>query len=207
MIARLKGKVLEKEATRLLIEASGMAFHCHVSLKTNEALPAVGKEAQIFTYFMLNNPGNMGPIYPVLYGFATQEERTMFELLLSVSRLGASKVLAALSTMTPAEIASAILQGDIRQLSTVKGIGPKQGERIVLELQEKVQKLHFGEDVQPGGRGAGQSSGTSELGEAVNALEALGFARKTAEKQIKKIMAREGSLTVEELVRLALMES
>lgn len=203
MIAQIRGKLLEKAATHAVVESGGLGMTCQISLKTSNRLPKVGEETVLFTLFLLSGSGSMGPLVPVLYGFYSKEEKRMFELLLSVSRLGASKALAVLSTMEPAMVSKAITNSDINLLSTVKGIGKKQGERIVLDLKDKIRDMELSAEYN-----TEQESSGVDAQEAIQALEALGFNRKTAEKQVKSIMAKAGAdLSVEELIKQALVQS
>lgn len=203
MIAILRGQLQEKEASRAVVMVGGIGIACRISLKTYEKLPEKGASIELHTLMQLTSSGNVGPLTPVLFGFSTPFERKVFELLISVSRLGASTALATLSYLEAEEVLESISAGDIKKLTTVKGIGNKAAERIVLELKDKAAGLS---GISSSSSGASSTSGVQQ--EALDALEALGFQRSSAEKQIKTIIAsQQGDITVEELVRQVLVQS
>jgi Holliday junction DNA helicase RuvA len=133
----------------------------------------------------------------ILYGFFDLAEKEMFQQLISVSGIGASTARVMLSYMKPAEISRAIIQGDTRSLESVKGIGKKTAERMVLELREKVTKVAVDTNIHP------MINNTLQQ-DALNALTALGIHRQAANQAIEKTLATEPGLSVEELIKKAL---
>jgi Holliday junction DNA helicase RuvA len=188
MIARLNGRLIEKNPTDLLIECAGVGYEVKISLNTYSALPA--EEAVcIYTKLIVREDAHM------LYGFATKEEREMFSYLISVSGIGPNTAIIMLSSMTPDDIAHAILSEDVASIQKIKGIGSKTAQRVIIDLKGKVAKMELGaENI--------FSSNNRNRFDALNALVSLGFDKKSAEKVLDKIDT--GSQTVEQLIKEAL---
>lgn len=193
MIGFLKGKILSLSPETALIEtASGVGFEVLLSGEAYNSL-AGKKEGEVFTYMQLREDGVS------LFGFCSPEEKEMFLKLVSVSGVGPKLGIAVLSGMSAVNVAAAIAAGDVKRLSSIKGMGKKTAERIILELREKVSL-----SAQPSVSG-GESVATPSVGDedSVVALMTLGFTRAESVKAIAR--AREqGATTVEDIIMLAL---
>jgi len=185
MIAQLRGKIIEKNPTDLVIECGGVGYELRVSLNTSTAIDA-SKEALLFTQLIVREDAQ------ILYGFFDKEERTMFNHLISVSGIGPNTAILMLSALRPAEIARAIQSEDLVTIKKIKGIGAKTAERVIVDLRDKVAKLGFTENNL-------SSGGNTSKFEALSALVSLGFDRKSVEKVIDAIYTDEA--TVETLIR------
>lgn len=193
MIGFLKGKILSLSPETALIEtASGVGFEVLLSGEAYNSL-AGKKEGEVFTYMQVREDGVS------LFGFCSPEEKEMFLKLVSVSGVGPKLGIAVLSGMSAVNVAAAIAAGDVKRLSSIKGMGKKTAERIILELREKVSLF-----AQPSVSG-GESVATPSVGDedSVVALMTLGFTRAESVKAIAR--AREqGATTVEDIIMLAL---
>jgi Holliday junction DNA helicase RuvA len=188
MISRLNGRLIEKNPTDLLIECSGVGYEVKISLNTFSVLS--DQEAVVLhTKLIIREDAH------TLYGFATKEEREMFTHLISVSGIGPNTAIIMLSSMSPDEIAQAILTEDVARIQKVKGIGLKTAQRVIIDLKGKVSKMELGtENI--------FSSNNRNRFDALNALVSLGFDKKSAEKVLDKTDT--GTQTVEELIKEAL---
>ncbi|MCE3283677.1 MAG: Holliday junction helicase RuvA [Chitinophagaceae bacterium] len=191
MISFVRGDFAFKTPAQVIVDVNGVGYDLHISLNTYGAISNKEK-GQLFTYLHITENAH------VLYGFAEPRERELFLMLISVSGVGAATARMMLSGMKPEEITRAILQGNAKQLESIKGIGRKTAERLILELRDKVGKQ--AEDLI--NLTAGHNTNETD---AVNALISLGIARNTAEQAIKKVNASTAeSLHVEELIKQAL---
>lgn len=186
MIAQLQGKLVEKNATNLVIDCNGVGYDVKISLNTYSS---IGSEefTKVYTQFIVREDAQL------LYGFATKEEREMFNLLISVSGIGPNTAMIMLSSLVPAEIAHAIQVEDVRTIQSIKGIGAKTAQRVIIDLKDKVLKFSFGEEILPVGHNTNKF-------DALTALVSLGFDKKNAEKALEKII-QSGNETVEELIK------
>ena len=191
MIHHLKGKLVEKNPTYVVVECSGVGYFVHISLHTFSLLHKDSEAISIYTHLQVKEDSQ------TLFGFMEKSERDLFRLLISVSGVGASTARTMLSSIEPRKIMEAIAAGNVATVQSIKGIGAKTAQRVILDLKDKVLKV-FGE----GEVFVSQSNTNRE--EALSALETLGFARKPAEKVIEKIMKETTDPTVETLIKLAL---
>ncbi len=176
MIGRLSGVVLEKRPDRALVDASGVGYELHVPLRTYAALPAVGERASLHVHTHVREDAIL------LFGFATVEERELFERLITVSGIGPRLALVVLSGLPVPELVVAIAAQDAKRLSSIPGVGKKLAERLGLELKDKVAGIVAGAAAgSPGG--AGGAAGLTE--DAVGALLNLGYRRPQAEAAVK----------------------
>ncbi|PQJ15840.1 Holliday junction branch migration protein RuvA [Aureicoccus marinus] len=190
MITHISGRMIEKTPAYVIVEAAGVGYMLHISLHTYGLLS--GEEQQhIYTHLHIKEDAH------TLYGFAEPSEREVFRLLLSVSGIGTSTARNLLSAMSPAEMVQAISGGNAASIQAVKGIGAKTAQRVILDLKDKILSLEFSEELS-------KSSGNTAKEEALSALEVLGFARRSAEKVIDKVLADQPSLGVEEMIKYAL---
>jgi holliday junction DNA helicase RuvA len=191
MYAYLKGKFVDKTPAQIYVDVNGVAFEVNISLNTYSAIQHLD-EGKLFVYFQVKEDGQ------TLYGFFDKSEKEMFVLLLSVSGIGAATARMMLSSLKPAEVGRAILQNNVKLIESIKGIGKKTAERLVLELKDKVGKLNF-DGLQV------LSKGNILEQDALNALTALGISRLQAEQSIQKIVKAEPQIIhLEELIKKAL---
>lgn len=191
MIAFVKGEFVHKTPTVVHVDVQGVGYELQISLHTFSKIQHLNKGV-LQTYLQVREDGH------TLYGFYDGYEKEMFIQLISVSGIGASTARMMLSSMRPEEISRAILQGNLKQLESIKGIGKKSAERIILELRDKVGKKLPETNI------SSLINNTLEQ-DALNALIALGIARPTAEQAIKKVLTAEpDSVRVEEIIKKVL---
>ncbi|MFC0771838.1 Holliday junction branch migration protein RuvA [Terrimonas alba] len=190
MIAYLKGEFVRKTPSQVYIEVNGVGYEVQVTLNTYTRIQDLEK-GLLHTILIIREDAHL------LFGFFEMAEKEMFQQLTSVSGIGASTARMMLSYMKPDELATAIVQSDIRTLESIKGIGKKSAERIVLELKDKLAKHPIEANISP------LKSNTLHQ-DAFNALTALGITRSAAEQAVKKVLASEPGLPVEELIKKAL---
>ncbi len=191
MIAYLSGKFAYKNPTVVYVDVQGVGYNVNISLNTYSQIQHLN-EGRLYTYLQVKEDAH------TLYGFFDAMEKEMFVMLISVSGVGAATARMMLSNMKPSEISTAIIQNNARLLESVKGIGRKTAERLVLELRDKVSKMSS--------TSVGtQSHGNTLEQDALNALVALGIARPMGEQAIKKIIVSDPTInTLEELIKKAL---
>jgi Holliday junction DNA helicase RuvA len=198
MIAYVSGTLAEKKPTHAVVEAGGIGYLVLIPLSTYEALGDVGAPAKLLTVFVVREDAQQ------LYGFASDAERTLFEALTAVSGVGPKLALAALSASRPDDLRDRILSGDAAQLTSIRGVGRKTAERLVVELRDKMTALDLGSG---GALGGGGDAKAAARADALSALETLGIPRATAERNLRKaIRANPGAQSADELIRLALRE-
>lgn len=190
MIHHLKGKLVEKNPTYVIIECGGVGYFVNISLHTFSRIPE-GELAQLFTHLQVKEDSH------TLFGFVEKSEREIFRLLLSVSGIGSSTARTMLSAMSPAQIRDAIAGGDVSAIQAIKGIGVKTAQRVILDLRDKVLKVYDIDEVSA-------SSNNTNKDEALSALEVLGYTRRQAEKVVDKVISQDTSLSVENIIKLAL---
>lgn len=176
MIGRLSGVLLEKRPDRALVDASGVGYELHVPLGTYASLPGIGERATLHVHTHVREDAFL------LFGFATAEEKALFERLITVSGVGPKVALAVLSGLPLPELVGAIAAQNVRRLSTIPGVGKKLAERLGVELKDKVQGLL------PGGASPAAEAGSALGGlleDAVGALLNLGYRRPQAEAAVK----------------------
>jgi Holliday junction DNA helicase RuvA len=192
MIHHLRGQLIEKNPTYVVIDCNGVGYFLHISLHTFALLRNASESISIYTHLQVKEDSQ------TLFGFMEKSERELFRLLISVSGIGASIARTMLSSLDPKQIMNAIASGDVGTVQSIKGIGAKTSQRVILDLKDKVLKV-FGE----GEVFVSQSNTNKE--EALSALETLGFARKSAEKVVDRIMKDSTEdPTVETIIKLAL---
>lgn len=190
MIAYLRGKFTHKTPASVIVDVNGVGYDVHISLNTYSRIQ--GSEAgTLLTHMLVREDAH------ILYGFFDAVEKEMFLLLIGVSGVGASTARMMLSYMKPEEIASAITSGNARSLESIKGIGKKSAERLVVELKDKLSKHPIDVNISL------PQSNTLQT-DALNALIALGINRAAAEGAIKKASAQHPDLSVEDLIKSAL---
>lgn len=190
MIAHLQGKLVEKSPTQVVIDCGGLGYQVNISLHTYSLLPN-SDFIKLFTYVQIKEDAH------TLFGFVEKSEREIFKLLLSVSGIGASIARTMLSSLDPKQITHAIASSDLMTIQSIKGIGSKTAQRILLDLKDKVLKLYDLDEVSI-------SQNNTNKEEALSALEVLGFVRKTSERIIDKISKDDPEASVESLIKQAL---
>ena len=195
MIASLRGQVISRGLNRVIIEAQGVGYDVAVSISTAETLPQTG-EAFLHIHTALRENALE------LYGFKTEEEKTLFEMLLTVAGIGPRTSMLILSGISPDGFKQAVLEGDVSKLTMIPGIGRKSAERIVLELKDKIRRLGPAVGV-PGEKGR---AGTLE-DDLASSLVNLGYPERTAVAAARKVMKdTEPGLTLSQAVKLALKQ-
>ncbi len=190
MITHLKGKLIEKNPTNVVIECSGVGYFLNISLHT---FSKIGDEEniQLFTHLQIKEDSH------TLFGFAEKSEREIFRLLLSVSGIGSSTARTMLSSLSPGHVRDAIANADVASIQAIKGIGAKTAQRVILDLRDKILKVYDIDEVST-------DSNNTNKDEALSALEVLGFVRKHAEKAVDKVLIHDPSLSVEDIIKLSL---
>ena len=189
MIAQVQGRLVEKNLTDVVIDCQGVGYFLNISLHTYSQIPDQ-ENIRLYTQLLVREDAM------TLYGFASKEERSVFNLLLSVSGVGAGTARTMLSSLTPRQVRDAIVSEDIATIQGVKGIGAKTAQRVILDLKDKIIKL-YGEET------SGVISSNTNRNEALSALETLGYARKIAEKACDAVLKHSPSASVEEIIKLA----
>lgn len=196
MLAYIQGKLIEKSPTHVVLDHNGLGFLLKISLNTYTEIQHK-TEVLLYTSLVVKSENQSVSGYD-LYGFATVQERDLFERMISVSGVGASTARMMLSSFKPDEIILAIMNENEAMIQSVKGIGPKSAKRIILELKDKV------------GKPLGDSTISvtklynNQREEALNALVTLGFAKAAVEKTVNKLLAANPDGTVESLIKESL---
>jgi Holliday junction DNA helicase RuvA len=189
MITHLNGKLVEKNPTTLVVECSGVGYEVKISLTTYSAIKE-DESVKIYTQLIVREDAQL------LYGFATKEERDVFNQLISVSGIGPNTAMIMLSSLSPEEVAHAIQSEDVKTIQSVKGIGAKTAQRVIIDLKDKMLKIAFTSE------NIFTLSNTNRI-DALTALVSLGFDKKSVEKVFDKIIST-GEETVEQLIKEAL---
>jgi Holliday junction DNA helicase RuvA len=196
MIAFLHGILAEKHPTSIVLDVQGVGYAVSIPLCTYDRLPASGGTCRLQIHHHMREDGQS------LYGFATAEEKQMFELLISISGIGPKVALGVLSGLQVAELRAAIAEGDVKRLSSVRGVGKKTAERIVVELRDKIDPA---EALASRAVAAGDAAGATVLRDTVLALAALGFPQEQARKMVQTVLDAGATTTdTEALLKLAL---
>ncbi len=190
MIAFVRGNFIDKTPARVIVDVNGVGYDLQISLNTYSTI-ANKESGLLYTYLHLFENGQ------TMYGFADVAEKEMFLQLISVSGVGATTARMMLSGMKPEEISRAIIQGNTKVLESIKGIGKKSAERLIVELKDKFGKQAL---ENPLAGLAVQSVDT----DAINALVALGISRLMAENAIKKVIQTNPNIALEDIIKQAL---
>ena len=194
MIAYLDGKLAEKDPTRVVLDVNGVGYELSVPLTCYGRLPDAGARCRLLVHENIREDAY------ALYGFVDEADRRMFRLLLGVSGVGPKLALAVLSGLAPRDLTRAVVEGDVRRLSSIPGIGKKTAERLVVELKHKLDEG----DILAASAAAAPGGAPAHLRDAVLALISLGFKQAEAQALVQKAAAADPSAAVEELVRKAL---
>ena len=192
MIDYIKGKIIELSPTDMVLECYGIGYKILISLQTYEALNGKS-ECVVYIHHYLREDEEL------YYGFASKNEREMFRLLIGVSGVGAATARMMLSSLTTDEIRNAIIAEDLNRIKSIKGIGTKSAQRLILELKDKVVK-GGGSDT----TALFPTSSNPAVDEATTALVMLGFTKPNVNKAISSVLKESPSATLEEIIKLAL---
>ncbi len=194
MIHRLRGQLVEKDNEGVVLDVAGVGYRSLASQSTRSSLPAVGEECVLHTRMVVREDAML------LFGFATRDERTAFDSLVTVSKVGPKLALSVLSTMSPSEVASCVARGDVVKLASVPGLGRKTAERLVLELRGKDLTAAFTPESMET-TGGSESGGAGPFMEARDALTTLGYSLDEAEGALNDVPPQ---ATVEKYIKEAL---
>jgi len=190
MITYIKGELIEKTPTKIVIESNGIGYEINISLNTYERIPN-DKNIKIYTYLQRKEDSD------VLFGFKEESERAIFQQLISISGIGPSTARTILSSISPNEIQDAVLSEDVERIKSIKGIGLKTAQRLIIELKDKVElfdKKYL--DL------SGESYDIKK--EAILALSVLGFNKSKSEKIVNKIYFENKEIELQELIKQSL---
>lgn len=190
MITQIIGRLVEKSPTHVVIDCQGIGYEVNISLHTFSQL-GEDENIKLFTHLQIREDSH------TLFGFFTPIERSVFRLLLSVSGIGASIARTMLSSLEPQQIQRAIVTEDLNTIKSVKGIGLKTAQRVLIELKDKMMNLFEGEEIQ-------SFANNTIKEEALSALEVLGYSRKQSEKVIDNAIQSAPESSVEGLIKAAL---
>ncbi len=190
MIHHLKGKLVEKNPTHVVVECGGVGYFVNISLHTFSKVQN-SENIQLFTHLQIKEDAH------TLFGFSEKSELEIFRLLLSVSGIGSSTARTMLSSMSPMQVRDAIATGNVTAIQSIKGIGAKTAQRVILDLKDKVLKIYDINEVS-------MIANNRNKDEALIALEVLGFMRKQSEKIVDKVLTQDASLSVEDIIKLSL---
>ena len=197
MIAYIKGVLEEKSPVRIVVEAAGVGYELLIPLSTYDRLPKTGESIKVFAWHCVREDDEL------LFGFATPAERELFLKLTEVSGVGPKIALSILSGGSVSELALAITSGQVKRISSIKGVGKKTAEKICLELKDKINAFEALSAAQRNGEA--KSPAAPALRDAMLALSALGFSEETANKMVGDVVAKQpDAVDVETIVRLAL---
>lgn len=190
MIDYIKGDIVELSPAHAVLEAGGIGYHINIALSTYSELNGKNN-TKLYVYEAIREDAH------ILFGFMTKEERSLFLLLISVSGVGANTARMILSSIMANELQNAIITGNVSILKSIKGIGAKTAERIIVDLKDKVSKVEFSAQGIP-------AANTAISEEAVAALVMLGFTQAMAQKAVKKVMESDPQQKIEQIVKQAL---
>jgi len=190
MITHIQGKLIDKNPTDIVIECNGIGYFINISLHTFSQIPNQ-ENVMLFTHLQVREDSH------ILYGFSTKVEREIFRLLISVSGVGASIARTMLSSLSPKQVMEAIAYNQLATIQSVKGIGSKTAQRVVLDLKDKILKVYGLDEVS-------EVSSNTNKNEALSALETLGFVKKQSERVCDAIIKKDPDASVESIIKQAL---
>ncbi len=190
MITHIQGKLVEKNPTDVIIDCNGVGYFINISLHTFESIPDQ-EFLKLYTYLQIREDAHS------LYGFYTKTEREIFKLLISVNGIGANTARTMLSSLTPEEVQQGIASENAALIQSIKGIGLKTAQRVIIDLKDKILKSFDIDEVS-------QHINNSSQEEALSALEVLGYSKKQSEKLLQTIVKSMPDASVETLIKEAL---
>ncbi|HET8837374.1 MAG TPA: Holliday junction branch migration protein RuvA [Flavobacteriaceae bacterium] len=190
MIAHLRGKLIEKNPTHVVVECNGVGYFVNISLHTFSLIPS-SEIIFLHTHLQVREDAQ------ILYGFFEKAEREVFRHLISVSGIGAGTARTMLSSLSPEKVVEAIASSDVATIQSVKGIGAKTAQRVIIDLKDKVSGISGLDEIST------PQNNTNKT-EALSALETLGYLRKQSEKVVRQIIADDPEATVGTIIKRAL---
>jgi len=190
MITQIKGRLVEKSPTELVIDCNGLGYLVNISLNTFSLL-SDSENISLYTHLQVKEDSH------TLFGFYDKTERNLFRKLISVSGICASTARTMLSSLNPEEIQRAILSENVSTIQSVKGIGLKTAQRVIIELKDKVSAISEGLEIS-------SNFTNSKREESLSALEVLGYSRKQTTKVVDKLISETSEISVEEIIKNAL---
>ena len=190
MITHIRGRLVEKSPTAVVIDCNGVGYFIHISLHTFSQLKD-DESIKLLTHLQIKEDAHQ------LYGFATLMEREIFRLLISVSGIGTNTARTMLSSLTPKQIREGIAAEDVVLIQSVKGIGLKTAQRVIIDLKDKILKIYDIHETL-------LISDNTNKDEALSALEVLGFAKKNSERVVVKIISNNPDASLELIIKEAL---
>ena len=190
MITHIEGKLVEKNPTDVVIDCNGVGYFINISLHTFSQIPD-RENLRLFTYLQVREDSQS------LYGFSSKTEREIFKLLISVSGIGANTARTMLSSLTPEQVKEGIASGDVGLIQSVKGIGLKTAQRVIIDLKDKVLKVYGIDELS-------LIPNNTSKDEALSALDVLGFNKKQSEKVVDRILHAQPDAGVEQIIKEAL---
>ena len=190
MITQIRGRLVEKSPTEVVVDCNGVGYLLHISLNTFSKLPE-DEAVVLYTHLSIREDAH------TLFGFINKTEREVFKLLISVSGVGPSIARTMLSSMTSEEIQQAIATENVAVIQSVKGIGAKTAQRVIVDLKDKILKTFDIDEVSI-------TANNTNKDEALSALEVLGFQRKQSDKIVGTVLREHPDASVEKIIKLAL---
>ena len=190
MITQIRGRLVEKNPTYVVVDCSGVGYLLHISLQTFSALPD-DENVRLFAHLSVREDAH------TLYGFISKTEREVFKLLISVSGVGPSIARTMLSSMSSEEVQNAIATENVTLIQSVKGIGAKTAQRVIVDLKDKILKTFDIDELSI-------NSSNTNKDEALSALDVLGFNRKQSEKVVSAVLKENQEASVEQIIKSAL---
>ncbi|MGB1283452.1 MAG: Holliday junction branch migration protein RuvA [Polaribacter sp.] len=190
MITQIRGRLVEKNPTEVVVDCNGVGYLLHISLNTFSKLPE-DEAVVLYTHLSIREDAH------TLFGFINKTERAVFKLLISVSGVGPSIARTMLSSMTSEEIQQAIASENVALIQSVKGIGAKTAQRVIVDLKDKILKTFDIDEVSV-------TASNTNKDEALSALEVLGFHRKQSDKIVATVLRENPDASVEKIIKLAL---
>ena len=187
MITHLKGKLVEKSPTNVVIEVNGIGYWVNISLTTFSQIPD-NENIKLYTHLQIKEDSHS------LYGFYSKKEREIFRLLISVSGVGTSTARTMLSSLDPQQVVEAISSNNVSIVQSVKGIGSKTAQRLIIELRDKILKIYDLDETYV-------NSNNTTREEALSALEVLGINKKSSERLVDNIIKQNQDISVEEIIK------
>ena len=190
MITHIEGKLVEKNPTDVVIDCNGVGYFINISLHTFSQIPD-RENLRLYTYLQVREDSQS------LYGFSSKAEREIFKLLISVSGIGANTARTMLSSLTPEQVKEGIAGEDVALIQSVKGIGLKTAQRVIIDLKDKVLKVYGMDELS-------SIPNNTHKDEALSALDVLGFNKKQSEKVVDRILQTQPDAVVEQIIKEAL---
>jgi len=200
MIAYVSGTLVDKDPDTAIVDVNGIGYRVHVPTSTYQRLPDTDEEVTLHTYHYLREDDE------ALYGFATKAERTVFETMTGVSRVGPKLALSALSSMSPTELRDHVMEEDKSRLTEISGVGKKTADRLIVELRDPLAELDVFDESAP--ISGGSDARAEARADALKALTELGLSKADAERAIRAVLREDAAIqSADELTQRALKES